>query len=216
MDLKTAPLHYPRETETPTPAATPTPSPAVLHLPSLLYHVTAVSPHHLTVCPHRASALLPPPRQVTSPCTHTASHFFSHTWNTATLLFISLLDTFIFPTNKRCKEVQGGALRGARRCAERCTRGCRTRCTRRCGNDVFRSLLRSVTTMRRNNLICHRIVSKLSQRCLLLCLRWVILQCPKANVVAPSSNNTRLSSSPLNATLLCSTEYVCNLCALNE
>jgi hypothetical protein len=123
MDLKTAPLHYPREAEN-APSSYPYAVPCCPStLPSLLYHVTAVPPYHLSDCLHRASALTIPTRHVTLWCAHT----FSHTWNTATLLFISLLDTFIFPTNKEvCRRC---ARRCAGRRAGRCARGCQmSRC----------------------------------------------------------------------------------------
>jgi hypothetical protein len=74
--------------------------------------------------------------------------------------------TIIFPNKKRCTKRCGGR-RCTRRCARRCSTGVETL------SAVFRSLLRTATTKRRNYLTCHGAVSQLSQRCLILCLRRV-------------------------------------------
>ena len=138
MDLKNAPLHYTKR------------GPRRLHqrhvpdfphtlLSAYLCHadvtipsysiIHIVSPNKLYL--HYKSLPRAPQTQP-----HTTSN---HTWNTATLLFISIFDNYISKQLKRCTKRCGGrrcTRRWARRCAGRRARRCSTSCIGRCVNVV--------------------------------------------------------------------------------
>ena len=222
MDLKNAPIHYTKRGQRRSTSVTS----LTLHIPSSrLIYVTPMSPYR--PCCRYKSCLYTNSTYTTS---HSLVHLKHNLTQPRTILGIqqhsSLYQfaTIIFLNNKRGAPRGGGGRRctrrWARRCAGRCARRCSTSCIGRCVNVVTgvqiiaKNCDNEATKLLNLSRSCLKIVTKMSHS--LSQALAVILQCPKANVVAPSRNNTRLSSSPLNATLLCNTEYVCSLCALNE